>query len=171
MSAPAPALAAKQRRVVVVRLADAAESVTVVSVAFGLALVLFPVAFPHMIVKSWEQGNLLPVMVLFTLLLDAFLYLRVAHLLSSKPGMLAAACLGSLPVLIVGGLSLVLQSAVSHTLSADLPNLQARVAEEILAHTYLSLVAGVFLPFLFVRLIQQVKVPDHRSGVRSNPAH
>lgn len=171
MSAPAPALAKVQRRVVVVRLADAAESVTVVSVAFWLSLIFFPVSFPHMIVRSWEHGNLLPAMVIFTLLLDAFLYLRVAHMLSARPGAIAAACLGSLPVLIVGGLSLVLQSAVSHTLSADLPNLQARVAEEILAHTYLGLVAGVFLPFLLIRLMQQVKAADYLFGVKSNPMH
>lgn len=55
------------------------------------------------------------------------------------------------------GVSFLLQGAVAHTLSGDLPNLQARVNEEILAHTYLGLVSAVFLPFLMIRLLQQSK--------------
>lgn len=160
MSAPALALAKPQRRIVVVRLADAAEAVAGLSLVFGVLLVLFPVSFPRMIVDSWQHGQLMPVMMVFTLLLDTCLYLRVAHLLSAQPGVVAAACLGSLPLLVVGGLSLLLQSAVSHTLLEDLPNLQARVGEEILAHTYLGLVCAVFLPFLVIRLLQQFKATN-----------
>lgn len=155
MSAPAVALAKPQRRIVVVRLADAAEAVAVLSLLFGLLLVFFPVAFPRLIVNIWEHGQLMSIMMIFTLLLDTALYLRIAHRLSAKPGALAAACLGSLPLLVVGGLSLLLQSAVTHTLATDLPNLQARIGEEILAHTYLGLVSAVFLPFLVIRLLQQ----------------
>lgn len=157
MNAPAPALAPAQRRIVVVRLADSAEAVAVLSGVFAILLIAFPVSFPRMIVNGWEHGQLMPAMMAFTLLLDGCLYFRVAHLLSAKPGILGAACLGSLPLLVVGGLSVVLQSAVRHTLSFDLPNLQARVAEEILAHTYLGLVAAVFLPFLVIRLLQQFR--------------
>ena len=155
MSAPAPALAkTSERRIVVVRLADAAEAVVALSFAFAIALVVFPTWFPRLIVNSWQHGQLLPVMMVFTLLLDACLYFRVAHLLSAKPGAVAAACLGSLPLVVIGGLSLLLQSAVHHTLSLDLPNLHARVSEEVLAHTYLGLASGVFLPFLVIRLLQ-----------------
>jgi hypothetical protein len=39
----------------------------------------------------------------------------------------------------------------------DLPNLQGRIGEEILVHTYLGLVSGIFLPFLALRLLQQLK--------------
>jgi len=157
VSAPAPALAKAQRRIVIVRLADAAEAVALLSLVFGLLLVFFPVSFPRMIVNSWQHGQLMLVMMVLTLLLDTCLYLRVAHLRSSKPGVVAAACLGSLPLLVVGGLSLLLQGAVGRTLSGDMPNLQLRVGEEILAHTYLGLVSAVFLPFLVIRLLQQFK--------------
>lgn len=157
MTAAAPALAAVQRRIVVVRLADVAKAVTALSFLFGLLLVVFPISFPHMIVSSWQGGRLMAVMMTFTFLLDTFLYLRVAYMQSAKPRPLAAACLGSLPLLVVGGLSLLLQSAVSHTIAWDMPNLQARIGEEILAHTYLSLVSAVFLPFLVIRLLQQFK--------------
>jgi hypothetical protein len=159
VSAPAPALT-KARRIVVVRLADSAEAIAVLSFVFGLLLVVFPVSFPKLIVQSWQHGRLMPVMMALTLLLDTFLYLRVAHLLSAKPGLVAAACLGSLPLLVVGGLSLLLQAAVSHALAGDWPNLQARVGEEILAHTYLGLVSAVFLPFLVIRLLQQFKATN-----------
>jgi hypothetical protein len=42
-----------------------------------------------------------------------------------------------------------------------LPNLQGRVGEEILAHTYLQLVSAVFLPFLVIRLLQQFKATNN----------
>jgi hypothetical protein len=83
--------------------------------------------------------------------------LRVAQRLSAKPGILAAACLGSLPLLVVGASSVLLQRSVKYVLLSDLPNLHAQVGEEILAHTYLALVSAVFLPFLAIRLLQQWK--------------
>ena len=160
MSAPALARVEAQRRIVVVRLADSAEAVAALSLVFGLLLVFFPVSFPKMIVSSWQHGQLMPAMMVVTLLLDTCLYLRVAHMLSAKPGVVAAACLGSLPLLVVAGLSLLLQGAVSRTLSGDMPNLQLRVGEEILAHTYLGLISAVFLPFLVIRLLQQFKATN-----------
>jgi hypothetical protein len=160
VSAAAPALAKTPRQLAVVRLADASEAVAALSFGFGLLLIFFPVWFPQMIVRSWQRGQLMPIMMVFTLLLDTCLYLRVAYLQSAKPRPVAAACLGSLPLLVIGGLSLLLRSAVSHILLLDLPNLQARVGEEILAHTYLGLVSAVFLPFLVIRLLQQFKAAN-----------
>jgi len=157
VSAPAPALAKPQRPKVIVRLADAAVAVASLSLIFGLLLVFFPVAFPRIIVTSWQRGYLAVVLMVLTLVLDSFLYLRVAYLRSAKPTVLVAACLGSLPIIVVGGLSFLMESAVSQTISLDLPNLQARMNEEVLAHTYLGLVSAVFLPFLVIRLLQQFK--------------
>ncbi|MGD0758384.1 MAG: hypothetical protein ABR921_05735 [Candidatus Sulfotelmatobacter sp.] len=163
MSAPAPALAAPAktpRKIAVVRMADASGAVAILSLVFGLLLVFFPESFPRMIVRSWQHAQLMPIMMVFTFLLDTCLYLRVAYLQSAKPRPAAAACLGSLPILVVGGLSILLRSALSHTLAAGMPNLQARLAEEILAHTYLGLVSAVFLPFLAIRLLQQLKAAN-----------
>jgi hypothetical protein len=160
VSAPAPALAKTPRRVVTVRLADAAEAVAALSLVFGLLLVFFPVSFPAIIVHSWQRGQLILGMMVFTLLLDTCLYLRVTYIRAATPGVVAAVCLGSLPLLVVGGLSLLLQGAVSQMVSADMPNLQLRVGEEILAHTYLGLVSAVFLPFLVIRLLQQFKATN-----------
>jgi hypothetical protein len=157
VSAPAPALAKPQRPRVVVRLADAAVTVAFLSLIFGLVLVFFPVSFPRIIVTSWQRGYLVVVMMAITLVLDAVVYLRVAYLRKAKPPILVTACLGSLPIMVVGGLSFLMESAVTQTISLDLPNVQARVNEEILAHTYLGLVSAVFLPFLVIRLLQQFK--------------
>jgi len=155
MSAPAPALAKAPRRIVTVRLADAALTVACLSLVFGFLLVFFPVSFARIIQNSWLNGNLTVAMIVITLSIDA--YVRIAYRLSAKPTVLAAACLGFLPVVVVTGLSFVLQSAVDYTLSGDLPNLEARLGEEILAHTYLGLVSGIFVPFLVIRLLQQLK--------------
>ena len=157
MSAPAPALAKPQRPRVVVRLADAAVTVAFLSLIFGLALMFFPVSFPRIIVTSWQRGYLVVVMMAIALVLDAVVYLRAAYLRKAKPPILVTACLGSLPIMVVGGLSFLMESAVTQTISLDLPNVQARVNEEILAHTYLGLVSAVFLPFLVIRLLQQFK--------------
>jgi hypothetical protein len=95
VSAPAPALAKPQRPTVIVRLADAAVAVATLSLIFGLLLVFFPVAFPRIIVTSWQRGYLAMVLMVLTLVLDAFLYLRASYLRSAKPTVLVAACLGS----------------------------------------------------------------------------
>jgi hypothetical protein len=157
MSAPAPALAPAPRRTVTVRLADAALTVAYLSLIFGLLLVFFPVSFAQIIQASWQQGNLTVAMMVITLAIDAGLYVRIAHRLSAKPTVVAAMCLGSLPIVVAVGVSFCLRGAVDFTLSGDLPNLQGRVGEEILAQTYLGLVSGIFLPFLALRLLQQFK--------------
>jgi len=69
MSAPAPALA-NQRRIVVVRLADAAEAVAILSVVFAFLLLAMPLAFPRLVVNSWEHGHLMPVMMAVTFVTD-----------------------------------------------------------------------------------------------------
>jgi hypothetical protein len=140
-----------------VRLADVAASVAYLSLAFGVLLVFSPVSFPRFILHSWQNGYLIFAMMVVTLSLDAYLYLRVAHRLSARPTVLAAVCLGSMPVIVVVGLSFLLQGAVAETLAGDLPNLHDRVAAEVLAHTYLGLVSAVFLPFLVIRLLQPIK--------------
>ena len=89
MSAPAPALAAPAktpRKIAVVRMADASGAVAILSLVFGLLLVFFPESFPRMIVRSWQHAQLMPIMMVFTFLLDTCLYLRVAYLQSAKYG-------------------------------------------------------------------------------------
>jgi hypothetical protein len=154
VSSPAPALAKPNTRTVAVRLADVAVLVSSLSLVFGLLLVFFPISFPLIVLHLWQDGHLLVAMMGLALSLDAYLYLRVAHKLSAKPTVLGAACLGSMPIMVVVVLSFVLQGAIAETLAGGLPNLQDRIINEVLAHTYLGLVSAVFLPFLTIRLLQ-----------------
>ena len=94
-------------------------------------------------------------MILFTVALNLGLYLKVTYQRSAKPGLLASACLGSVPVFVLAGLNLLLQATIAHTFSGDIRNASARVDEEILAQTYFSLIAAIFAPFLLIRLGQQ----------------
>lgn len=142
------------------RLADPAATLAYVSLAFGFLLVVFPVRFPHLIVESWQNARLTPLMILFTVSINLGLYLGVAHQRSAKPGMFASACLGGVPVFVLAALNFVLQATVAHTLSGNIPNALARVNEEILAHTYFSMIAAIFAPFLMIRLAQQFKKTD-----------
>jgi hypothetical protein len=144
--------------------------VVYVSAIFGFLLFFFPVTFPQLIVKGWQSGQLTLVMMLLPLVLDAYLYFRVAHMLSAKPTIVAGACIGSLPIIIGMGISLLLQSAVAQTIATGLPNVQARITEEVLANTYLGLVSAIFLPFLVIRQVQQWKSRKLARGTESNSA-
>lgn len=142
------------------RLADPAATLACVSLIFGLLLVSFPVSFPRMIIASWQNASLTPILILFTVSVNLGLYLTVAHHRSAKPGIIAAACLGSTPVLVLAGLNFLLQAAISSILSGTMPNALARVNEEILANTYFALIASIFGPFLLIRLAQQFRETD-----------
>ena len=120
-------------------------------------LVVFPVSFPNVIVKSWERGELLPA--------NDGIYVSsgycpvLAHGAAAlgQAGHDGGGVPGFAALLVVGGASVLLQQAVKYTLTSEWPNLHAHVGEEILAHTYLALVSAVFLPFLAIRLLQQLK--------------
>jgi len=157
VSAPAPALAVESRRPVTMRLADPAAMLAYLSLMFGALLVVFPISFPRIIVQSWQNASLMSTMILFTVLLNVAIYLRVAHVRSAKPGIMAASCLGCVPVLVLVGLNFWLHATIAHTLSGYVPNAAARVDEEILAHTYFALVAAIFTPFLIIRFGQQFR--------------
>lgn len=158
MSAPAPALAPSTHRRMTVRLADVAAVTAWLSVVFGLAVVFFPATFPKMVADSWQSGRLTMAMSIFAVLVDLGLYLWLAHRLSvTPPYLLAGLCLGLLPVAIVTGLSMLLQSAVAYMLQGYFSNVQARVNEEVLTSTYLTLIASIFLPFLVIRLMQHFR--------------
>lgn len=157
MSAAAPALAKEQSRTLAMRLADPAGTLACVSLIFGLLLVIFPVGFPRVIIENWQNARLTPVMILFTVSLNLGLYLSVAHRRSAKPGILAAACLGSMPVILLAGLNFLLQATIAHTLSGNIANASALVHEEILTHTFFALIAAIFGPFLVIRLAQQFR--------------
>jgi len=159
-SAVAPAIAKEQPRTLAMRLADPAATLAYLSLLFGLLLVLFPVSFPRLIVENWQNARLTPIMILFTVSVNLGLYLSVAHHRSARPGIAAAACLGSVPVFVLAGLNFVLQATIVHTFSSSVPNASLRVDEEILAHTYFSMIAAIFAPFLIIRLTQQLKKTD-----------
>jgi protein-S-isoprenylcysteine O-methyltransferase Ste14 len=157
VSAPAPALVNTQSRRLAMRLADPAATLAYVSLVFGSLLVFFPVSFPRLVVQNWQNARLTPIMIFFTVCLNLGLYLRVAHQRFGKPGIVASACLGSVPVILLAGLNFVLQATIAHTISVNAPNAVARVNEEILAHTFFALIAAIFGPFLLIRLAQQLR--------------
>jgi hypothetical protein len=156
MSAPAPALGQSPRPIVVVRLSDPSVLAAYVSFAFAFALALFPVSFPGVISKNWFNGHLVLTLALVCCLLNAVSYLRVAHMLSRKPGLLASAALGFFTVVTVVGLSAIETTVVAAWIPG-LPNPQLYTTEEILAHTYFTLISALFFPFLAVRLLQNFK--------------
>ena len=159
-SAVAPALAKDLRRTVAMRLAYPGMALAYVSLIFGLLLIFFPTSFPRIIIQNWQNARLMPAMILFTVSLNLGLYLRVTYQLSGRPGMAACACLGSAPVIVLAGFNKFVLLTIAYMLSADPPNVLARVNEEILAQTYFAMIAAIFTPFLLIRFAQQFRKAD-----------
>lgn len=157
MSASAPALARQPRRTVGLRLRDPAVALTFLSLIFALLLALFPTSFPRFVVEAWQNGRAIPVMILFTVAVNLGIYIRVAQRRSARPGMLAPALLGAVPAFVVAGLKFWLQAAIAHTLSGDVPNVLARVNEEILTQLYFGFIGAVFVPFVLIIFAQQFR--------------
>jgi len=119
-SGAAAALAKEARHTVAMRLADPAIMLANVSLIFGVLLIVFPSSFPHLILKNWQNARLTPILILLTVALNLGLYLRVAHRRAAKPGIMASACLGSVPVIVLAGLNLLLQRTILQTFTGDI---------------------------------------------------
>jgi hypothetical protein len=156
MTASAPALAPRQRRMLRIRLSDPAGAAVYVSFLFALLVLCFPVSFTRMLADSWFTGRLTPALIVIAGALNAGVYLRAAYLRSAKPSLAGSAVLGVLTALTLVGLML-LESKVLRLQIANMNNPQPYVTEEILAHTYFGLISGLFFPYLFLRFAQNVK--------------
>jgi hypothetical protein len=156
MSAPAPALAPIQTPVKV-RMGDAANACGWLSVAFASLVLLLPRAFPHLIASSWQTGQLLPALSFFVVLMNGAFYMKVAHLQQAKPSLAAAAYLGALTVAVLVWSTFLLNFAVLHIQLQFVPNVEARVREEVLAHIYFAMVAAIFIPHLVVRFTGKLR--------------
>jgi hypothetical protein len=153
MSTPAPALAATPRPIVSVRLGDAANAATCMSVIFSLLLVVFPASFPNLIMQNWFNGHLTEGVLLFALLFNYALYVRIVRQRGAKADRLALLALGVATALTVIGFSFVLPAAVLMKHWRE----QAIVREEVLALVYFAVVAAVIIPFLIIRFTQDRK--------------
>jgi hypothetical protein len=156
MSAPAPAIARVRYLSGKVRLGDAAHVTGYLALIFGLLVLVSPVSFPAMIVETWRSGRLIPILTAFSVALNAGMYLQIAHKQSARPEPLISAVMGSLTVITVMGSALLMEFAVLHTQLQFLPNTQARVTEEVLAHVYFALISSIFVPHLLVRFGQNL---------------
>ena len=156
MSAPAPAPVPQQRRMLRIRLSDPAAAAAYVSLMFAVLVLIFPARFPALLADGWFTGRLTPALIVIAGLLNAGVYLRVAHLRSAKPGLAGSAVLGMLTALTLVGLML-LESQVVRVQISHASNPQAYVTEEILAHTYFGVISGLFIPYLFLRFAQALK--------------
>jgi acyl dehydratase len=139
-----------------IRLSDPAAAAAYASVVFAVLVLIFPASFPRMLADGWFTGRLTPALIVIAGLMNAGIYLRVAHLRSAKPGLVGSAVLGVLTALTLAGLML-LESQVVRAQISYASNPQAYVTEEILAHTYFGLISGLFIPYLFLRFAQGLK--------------
>jgi hypothetical protein len=153
MSAPAPGLAAASKPTVKVRLGDSANAATCISLIFSLLLVVLPTSFPNVIMENWFNGRLTAGVLLFALLFNCILYMRIARQRCAKTAPLAFLTLTLVTALTVIGFSLVLPASVLMTHWRT----QARVREDVLALVYFAVLAAVFFPFLIMRFTQDRK--------------
>jgi hypothetical protein len=155
MSAPAPGFVPAPEPTVKVRLGDSANAAACVSLTFSLLLVVSPAYFPDVIIESWFTGRLTAGLLLFALLFNCALYMRIARLRSSKTDPLAFLAIGLGTAMTVIGFSCLLPAAVLMTQW----RVQARAHEEVLALAYFAVVAAVFFPFFIIRFTQDLRKP------------
>ena len=156
MSAPAPALAKVRYVACKVRMGDAAALAGLLSLLFGVLVLLFPTRFPHFITESWQYGTLVPVLTFFSVALNAAMYLRIAHKQFARPEPLASGFMALLTVGTVMGFGFLLESVALHAQLQAGPNTQARITEEVLALIYFALIGAVLVPHFVIRFTQNL---------------
>jgi hypothetical protein len=168
MSAPAPALAKVHYVACKVRLGDAAALAGLLSLCFGVLVLLFPTWFPRVITESWQYGTLVPVLTFFSVAVNAAMYLRIAHKQFARPEPLASGFMALLTVGTVMGFGFLLESVALHPQLQPGSNTQARITEEVLALIYFALMGAILVPHFVIRFTQNL---FQRSESESTDVH
>ena len=155
MSAPAPGLTTPPKPIVMVkvRLGDAANAATCVSLIFSLLVVVLPESFPNVVIQNGLNGHLAAGVLLFAMSFNCAIYLRIAKQRCAKADARVLLALGFITALTVIAFSFILPVAVLMTQWQS----QARMREEVLALVYFAVLSAVLFPFLVIRFTQDRK--------------
>jgi membrane protein YdbS with pleckstrin-like domain len=106
--------------------------------------------------ENWFNGHLTAALLVFALLFNCVLYMRIARQRGAKADRLAFLALGVVTAVTVIGCSFMLPATVLMRHWRE----EARVHEEVLALVYFATLAAVFFPFLVIRFTQDRKKKD-----------
>jgi hypothetical protein len=143
-----------------VRMSDAAVLAGSVSLLYALALIVFPRAFPHLLERIFAWGPVFPALTGLLVVANETLFFFIAKRRGQKPGLLTPAYIVFLTIAVVAFFRLLLYAAdanaqFSHLfLRASSGARDGISSEDRLVYTHLTIVSGIFLPYLLVRLTE-----------------
>jgi len=155
----------KRLNTVKVRMSDAAVLAGAASLLYALVLMAFPRAFPELLARVFGWGYFFLALGVVLVGTNEILFLRISKRRSQKPDLLTAGYIAFLTTTVVFGFWLLVSAANLQTeISQLVPDPSGRARdrvgpEELLVYTFLTMVSGIFLPYLMVRVTQNYVSP------------
>jgi cytochrome bd-type quinol oxidase subunit 2 len=143
-----------------VRLSDSAVLAGVVSLLYAIALIAFPRAFPVLLQRIFQWGPFFPALTAVLVLTNEILFVLISRRRHQRMGVVTPVYLAFLTVAIVAFFRLFIYAADPQAQPFQLiPRISGRIqdgisSEERLVYMHLITVAGIFLPYLLVRVTE-----------------
>lgn len=148
-----------------VRLSDAAVLAGSVSLLYAAAVMIWPQAFPQLINRAFRGGYFYYALGALLVACDEALFVRIYRRRGQKPNWLTHGYIAFLTITLVfvfRALVLYADEQATIALFRHSRSFKGGIsAQELLLYTHLGLVAGIFLPYLIVRLTQDYVSPDN----------
>ena len=159
-----------------VRMSDAAVLAGAVSLLYALALIVFPRSFPELLQRIFDWGPFFPAITALLVATNEILFVLICKRRDQRPGMLTPAYIAFLTIAVVGFFWLLFYASdaggqVSHlVLRASSGVRDGLGSEDRLVYTHLTIVSGIFLPYLLVRVtdnyVSHANFVDHDEKAR-----
>jgi len=160
-----------------VRLSDSAVLAGAVSLLYAVALIVFPRAFPELLLRIFWSGRFFAALTLLLVATNEILFVLICRRRVQRPGLITPVYVAFLTIGIVSFFRLLVygahaQTLVSHLFSRALSGVREGISsEELLVYTHLAIVSGIFLPYLMVRVTQNyvsdANPADHNAKARN----
>ena len=152
-----------------VRLSDSAVLAGAVSLLYALALMVCPRAFPELLERIFQWGYFFPALGALLVTTNEILFVFISRRRAQKMGLFTPAYIAFLTIAVVFVFRLLVVAADARTQLSHLfvfKRVRDGISpEELLVYTHLSIVFGIFLPYLQVRVTQNY-VSDANSADR-----
>ena len=155
-----PTTASSSLSTVKVRLSDSAVLAGVVSLLYAIALIAFPRAFPELLQRIFQWGPFFPALAGALVFTNEILFVLISRRRHQRMGVLTPVYIAFLTIAIVAFFRFFIYAADPQAQPFQLiPRISGRIqdgisSEERLVYMHLIAVAGIFLPYLLVRVTE-----------------
>jgi len=141
-----------------IRMSDSAILAGCVSLLYAFVLMVWPVAFPHLLTRIFYAGYFYRTLAMVLVVANEVLFTSIYRRRNQKASPITAAYIALLTITLVFALRAVLtiadeQAQLAHFIQHSSIH-AGMTAGELLVYTHLGIVSGIFVPYLIVRLTQ-----------------